>query len=50
MCSEVWTAAMHAFGAQIVPNHFPDKEAGEEFLKQIGQELHDPQYELYCML
>lgn len=50
VCSDVWTAAMHAFGAQIVPNHFKEREAGEAFLDQIGKELHDPQYELYCYL
>ena len=50
MCSDVWTAAMHAFGAQIIPNHFADEAEGNMFLEKVGKELHDPQYELYCML
>jgi hypothetical protein len=50
ICSDVWTAAMHAFGAQIVPNHFANEQEGNAFLDEIGKELHDSSTELYCML
>jgi hypothetical protein len=41
---------MHAFGVQIVPNHFEDKAGGQAFLDKIAEELRDPQYELFCKL
>ena len=50
MCANVWTAAFHAFGAQLVPKHYPDEGDAADFLERISQELHNTDYQLYCYL
>ena len=47
-CANVWTAAMHAFGAQLMPKHFPDEGDAAAFMESISGELHNPDYQLFC--
>jgi hypothetical protein len=49
-CANVWTAAFHAFGAQLVPKHYPDEGDAEAFLERVSEELHNTGYQLYCYL
>jgi len=47
-CVDVWTAAMHAVGAQLMHKHFPDEGDAAAFMESISGELHNPDYQLFC--
>jgi len=47
-CADVWTAAMYAFGAQLIPKHYPDQGDAAAFKASISAELHNPDYQLFC--
>jgi len=49
-CANVWTQAMRAFGAQLLPKRYPDEADAEAFLEAISRELHNPDYHLFCYL
>lgn len=50
MCSDVWTAAMHAFGAQIIPNHINNESEGNAFMEKLGKNciIPDSNYIACC--
>lgn len=49
-CANVWTAAFHAFGAQLVPKYYHDERDAEAFMEAISEELHNPNYQLCCYM
>jgi len=48
MCADVWTAAMHAFDAQLIQKYHPDEAELSAFKDAISEEFHNPDYQLYC--
>jgi len=48
MCADVWTAAMHAFDAQVIQKYHPDEREASALMDAISEEFHNPSYELYC--
>ena len=48
MCADVWTAAMHAFDAQLIQKYHPDEREVSAFKDAISEAFHNPDYQLYC--